>query len=101
VRDHKSGYPKAQQIVILWSDTKLRMRPPSVHTPTMTLKGAALLAFIETALITVFLTWTFVLKVLNVLHGTEAPVVLFSSFIYAFGCFTVALFLFVFHRAQM
>jgi len=67
----------------------------------MTLKGAALLAFIGTVLITAFLTWTFVLKVLNVLQGAEPAVVLFSSFIYAFGCFTLALFLFTFHKAQM
>ena len=66
----------------------------------MTLKGAALLAFIGTVLITAFLTWTFALKVLNVLQGAEPPVVLLSSFIYAFGCFTLALFLFVFHSAQ-
>ena len=66
----------------------------------MTLKGAALLAFIGTVLTTAFLTWTLVLKVLNVLQGAEAPVVLFSSFIYAFGCFTLALFLFMFHKAQ-
>ena len=66
----------------------------------MTLKGAALLAFSGTVMITAFLTWTFVLKVLNVLQGAEPPVVLFSSFIYAFGCFTLALFLFMFHTAQ-
>ena len=66
----------------------------------MTLKGAALLAFIGTVLIAAFLTWTLVLKVLNVLQGAEPPVVLLSSFIYAFGCFTLALFLFMFHRAQ-
>jgi hypothetical protein len=66
----------------------------------MTLKGAALLAFIGTVLMTAFLTWTFVLKVLNVLQGAEPPVVLFLSFIYAFGCFTLALFFFMFHRAQ-
>ena len=59
-----------------------------------------MLAFIGTVLMTVFLTWTFVLKVLNVLQGAEPPVVLVSSFIYAFGCFTLALFLFMFHRAQ-
>jgi hypothetical protein len=29
-------------------------------------------------------------------HG----VTLFSSFIYAFGCFSVAVFFYVFHRAQ-
>jgi hypothetical protein len=66
----------------------------------MTLKGAALLAFIGTLLITAFLTWTFVFNLLNVLRGVQAPVVLFSSFIYAFGSFTLTVFLFVFHRAQ-
>ena len=66
----------------------------------MTLKGAALLAFIGTILMTALLTWTFVLHVINVLRGAEAAVVLFASFVYAFGCFTVALFFFVFHRTQ-
>ena len=66
----------------------------------MTLKSAALLAFIGTVLITAVLTLTFVLKGLNVLNGAEPVVVLFSSFIYAFGCFTVALFLFIFYRTQ-
>jgi hypothetical protein len=66
----------------------------------MTLKGAALLAFIGTVLITASLTWTLILKVLNILQGAEPTVVLFSSFIYAFGCFTLALFLFMFHKAQ-
>jgi hypothetical protein len=66
----------------------------------MTLKGAALLAFIGTVLITVFLTWTFVLHVLNVVRDAEPPVVLFASFVYAFGCFTLAVFFFIFHRAQ-
>jgi hypothetical protein len=66
----------------------------------MTLKGAALLAFIGTILITAFVTWTFVFHVLNVLRGAEPPVVLFASFVYAFGCFTLAVFFFMFHRAQ-
>jgi hypothetical protein len=66
----------------------------------MTLKGAALLAFIGTLLMTAFLTWTFVFHFLNVLRGVEPLVVLFSSFIYAFGSFTLAVFFFVFHRSQ-
>jgi hypothetical protein len=66
----------------------------------MTLKGAALLAFIGTVLITAFLTWTFVFHVINVLRGAEPPVVLFAWFVYAFGCFTLAVFFFAFHRAQ-
>ena len=66
----------------------------------MTLKGAALLAFLGTVLIMALLVWTFVFHVLNVLRGVDPPVVLFSSFIYAFGCFTLAVFFFVFHRTQ-
>jgi hypothetical protein len=72
----------------------------SVHTPTMTLKTAALLALFGTILMTVLLVWNFVLTFLNVLRGLVPAVTLFSSFIYAFGCFTVAVFFYVFHRAQ-
>ena len=66
----------------------------------MTLKNAALLALIGTILITAFLVWTFVFDVINVLRGVLAADALFSSFIYAFGCFCVALFFYVFHRVQ-
>jgi hypothetical protein len=72
----------------------------NVHTPIMTLKNAALLALIGTILMTALLVWNFVSNVLNVLRGVEAPIVLFASFIYAFGCLTVMVFFFVFHRAQ-
>jgi len=73
----------------------------SVHTPTMTLKNAALLALVGTILMTVLLVWNFVSNVLNnVLRGVEAPIVPFALFIYAFGCSTVMVFFFVFHRAQ-
>jgi len=78
----------------------LRLTPASVHTPTMTLKNAALLALVGTILMTVLLVWNFVSNVLNVLRGVEAPIVLFASFIYAFGCLTVMVFFFVFHRTQ-
>ena len=67
----------------------------------MTLKGAALLAFIGTLLITALLTGTLVLNVVNVLRGVEAPVVLFSSLIYAFGSFTLAVFFYTFDKAQL
>jgi hypothetical protein len=66
----------------------------------MTIKSAALLALVGTMLMTVLLVWNFVSTFLNVLRGVEAPVVLFSSFIYAFGAFSVMVFFFVFHRAQ-
>jgi hypothetical protein len=66
----------------------------------MTLKNAALLALIGTILMTALLVWVFVSNLVNVLRGVDAPVVLFSSFIHAFGCFTLMVFFFVFHRAQ-
>jgi hypothetical protein len=71
-----------------------------VHTPTMTLKNAALLALIGTILITVLLVWTFVFNIVNVLRGLVPALTLFSSFIYAFACLSVAVFFYVFHRAQ-
>ena len=71
-----------------------------VHTPIMTLKNAALLALVGTILMTALLVWTFVFNILNALRGLVPAVTLFSSFIYAFGCFSAAVFFYVFHRAQ-
>ena len=71
-----------------------------VHIATMTLKGAALLALIGMALVTAFSALIFVFNFLNVLRGVQPPVVLVSSFLYAFGCLTLAVFFFVFHRSQ-
>jgi hypothetical protein len=72
----------------------------TIEYPAMTLKNAALLAFIGTTLMTALLLWEFVLTFLNVLRGLLPVVTLFSSFIHAFGCFSVALFFYVFHRKQ-
>ena len=72
----------------------------SVHTPTMTLKNAALLAMVGTILMTALLVWNFIFTFLNVLRDLVPAVTLFSSFIYAFVCFTAALFFYMFHRAQ-
>jgi hypothetical protein len=72
----------------------------SVHTPIMTLKNAALLAFVGTIVMTVLLVWNFVFTFLNVLRDLVPAVTLFSSLIYAFGAFSVMVFFFVFHRAQ-
>lgn len=71
-----------------------------VHTPTMTLKNAALLALIGTILMTILLVGNFVFTFLNALRGLVPAVTLLSSFIYAIGCFAVAVFFFVFHRAK-
>jgi hypothetical protein len=49
---------------------------------------------------TALLVWNFVFNLLNLLRGLVPAVTLFSSFIYAFSCFSVAVFFYVFHRAQ-
>jgi predicted membrane channel-forming protein YqfA (hemolysin III family) len=78
----------------------LQLNTANVHTPTMTLKNAALLALVGTILMTALLVWNFVFTLLSVLRDLVPAVALFSSLIYTFGCFTVMLFFFVFHRAQ-
>ena len=72
----------------------------NVHTLTMTLRKAALLSLIGTALMTVLLVWAFVSNVINAMHGLVPGVRLFSSFIYAFGCFGVTVFFYVFYRGS-
>jgi hypothetical protein len=59
-----------------------------------------LLALIGTVLGTALLLWTFVFDVVNVLRGLVPLLTLFSSFIYAFACLSVAVFFYVFHRTQ-
>jgi hypothetical protein len=81
-------------------EAKVAPNTSSVHTPTMTLKNAALLALIGTILMTALLVWQFVFNFLNLLWGLVPAETLFSSFIYAFACFSVAVFFYVFHRAQ-
>ncbi|MGA2182454.1 MAG: hypothetical protein ABSH47_05440 [Bryobacteraceae bacterium] len=66
----------------------------------MTLRNAALLALIGTILTTALLAFDLILNVLNVLRGLVPAVALFSSLIYAFGAFSVAVFFFVFYKAQ-
>jgi hypothetical protein len=66
----------------------------------MTLKNAALLALIGTILLTALLLWDFVFNLLNLLRGLIPATIVFSSFIYAFTSFSVAVFFYVFHRAQ-
>jgi hypothetical protein len=66
----------------------------------MTVRNAALLAPIGTILTTALLAWTFVSTFLNVLRDLVPAMTLFPSFIYAFGCFSVMVFFYVFHRTQ-
>jgi hypothetical protein len=66
----------------------------------MTLKNVALLALIGTILLTALLLWDFVFNLLNLLRGLIPATIVFSSFVYAFAGISVAVFFYVFHRAQ-
>jgi hypothetical protein len=55
---------------------------------------------IGTILVTALLMWNLIVNVLNVSRGLVPAAVLFSSLIYAFGALSVAVFFFVFHKAQ-
>jgi hypothetical protein len=79
---------------------ELRMTLAMFILAIMTLKTTALLALIGTILMTALLVGTFILTILNALRGLVPAVTVFSSFIYAFGCFSVAVFFYVFHRTQ-
>jgi hypothetical protein len=84
----------------LWKGVRLRLDTRNVHTPTMTLRNAALLALVGTILMTALLVWNFIFIFLNVLRDLVPAVTLFSPPLYSFGWFSVMVFFFVFHRAQ-
>jgi hypothetical protein len=55
---------------------------------------------IGTIMIAALMVWRFVATFLNILRGLVPALTLFSSFIYAFACLSVAVFFYVFHKAQ-
>ena len=74
--------------------------PDNVYTQAVNLKNAALLAMLGTVLLTILLVLNFVNDFLAFMRGLIPAMVLLSSFIYAFAALSVAVFFYVFHRAQ-
>ena len=66
----------------------------------MTLKNAALLALVGTALATVVLAAGFIGDVSGVVRGLLPAARLLTSFVYALAGLGVVVFLFAFHKAQ-
>lgn len=66
----------------------------------MTLKQASLLAFIGTLSLSILLVVDLVLDLLSLARGLIAAVTLLTSLIHAFAAVSVAVFFYVFHRAQ-
>jgi len=66
----------------------------------MTLKQASFLAFIGTLLLAILLVVDLVMDVLSLARGLIPAVTLLTALIYAFAAVSVAVFFYVFHRAQ-
>ena len=72
----------------------------AVHTPTMTLKNAALLALVGTNLLTILLLAHLIIDILAVAGGVVPALRLVASLIYALASVSLAVFFWVFFRAQ-
>jgi sterol desaturase/sphingolipid hydroxylase (fatty acid hydroxylase superfamily) len=66
----------------------------------MNLKNAALLALLGTSLLTILLVLNLINNFLAFVRGLTPAMVLLSWLIYTFAAFSVAVFFYVFHRAQ-
>jgi hypothetical protein len=64
----------------------------------MTLKRAAMFAFIGTLLAAALLIYDFVFDAINVTRGLTPAVTLFAALIYAFAALSLAIFFFVFQK---
>jgi len=72
----------------------------SFHTPTMSLKSAALLALIGTMLLTVLVVAHFISTVLGVMREVIPAMALVTSLVHLFASLSVLVFFFVFYRKQ-
>ena len=72
----------------------------SAHTPTMSLKNAALLALTGMILMAILSVGTFIADVFAVARGLIPAVRLLTSLVYSLAAVSVAVFFYVFHRAQ-
>ena len=70
------------------------------YTPAMTLKNAALFAFIGTALLTVVCVLGFIGDVSALLANAIAPMMVVKSLIHLLAKLSVAVFLYVFYKTQ-
>lgn len=66
----------------------------------MSIKNAALLATIGTAVLTILLLFRLVKDLLALMDGLIPGMVFLASLIYAFAAVTVVVFFYIFHRGQ-
>ncbi len=71
-----------------------------VYTPAMGLKSAAFFAFVGMALLTVVCAVGTIGDISALLAGAIAPMVVLNSLIHLLASLSVAVFLYVFYKAQ-
>jgi len=69
-----------------------------MYTPSMSLKYAALFAFVGTLLAAALLIYDFVFDIINVAQGLIPLAKLFAAFIYALAALSLAVFFYVFQK---
>jgi hypothetical protein len=72
----------------------------SIHTSTMSLKNAALLALIGTILLTVLVLAHFITTILGVIRDVIPAMALLTSLVHLFASLSVLVFFYVFYRKQ-
>jgi hypothetical protein len=72
----------------------------SIHTPTMSLKNAALLGLIGTVLLTVLVVAHFITTILGVIRDVIPAMALLTSLVHLFASLSVLVFFYVFYRKQ-
>ena len=78
----------------------LANEPESLHTPTMSLKSAALLALIGTILLTILVLAHFIFTLLGVMRDVIPAMALLTSLVHLFASLSVVVFFYVFYRKQ-
>jgi nicotinamide riboside transporter PnuC len=72
-----------------------------VHTSTMTLRNATILAIIGTALLSALLAADLIVTISGVLRDVVPLVTLLRSIVYVLASVTVTVFFYVFHKVQL
>src|ERR1700730_9031376 len=72
----------------------------TVHTPTMTIKAATLLALAGIMVLTVVLAADFIKMFLGFLRDVVPALALLRSLVYLFASLTMAVFLYVMHKTH-
>jgi uncharacterized membrane protein len=98
---HRAAGERTETVACARADNPtLAQASESVHTATMSLKNAALLALVGTLLLTILLAADFINTFLGVVREVIPAMALLRSLVYLIASLTVTVFFYVFNRAQ-